>query len=205
MVVHRCFIAIRLEHASQATLQAFLKDIQRRLPGARWVKPTNAHLTLKFLGDVDQDRLERIATIIKLACNGMHCTTLEMRGLGVFPSMKSPRILWLGLAGNLTSLTTTVQQLDEHLEELGWHKEKQTWVPHITLARFDRIANRRTAGRTNDPSRQETRERLLEILEQNAGEKVGTLHVSSVDLMESKLTPSGSIYRPLFVCSLNAN
>ena len=205
MVVHRCFIAIRLETASQATLHAFLKDIQGRLPGARWVKPKNAHLTLKFLGDVDKDRLERIATIIKLACNGMHCTTLEMRGLGVFTSMKSPRILWLGLAGNLTSLSTTVQRLDEHLEELGWHKEKQTWVPHITLARFDRIAHRRTAGRTNDPRRQETRERLLEILKQNAGEKVGTLHVTSVDLMESTLTPSGSIYRPLFVCSLNAN
>ncbi len=202
MTKHRCFIAIRLDPASQASLQALMEGLKERVPEAQWVKPANAHLTLKFLGNVNHERLERVVTIIKLACDGMDFTPLEMQGLGVFPSPKSPRILWLGLAGEVFRLNAIVQRLDDQLEALGWQKEKQTWVPHITLARFDGIRHRPAPGQTHNSNRQETRERMLKILEQNAGKNFGTLKVTSVDLMESTLTPSGAIYHPLFVCSL---
>jgi 2'-5' RNA ligase len=106
------------------------------LAAARWTKPANQHLTLKFLGWVDPERRAELSAKIAAVAAAGEAGTVSLQGLGVFPSARRARVLWVGLDDPGEVLTSLAAELDSTLAALGFEVEKRAFTPHLTLARF---------------------------------------------------------------------
>jgi 2'-5' RNA ligase len=133
----RAFVAIELP----PTVTQELENIQRRLgkgagTAARWVAPSGIHLTLKFLGDVAEARTAQIASALESACRAAKPLELGLQGAGAFPEPERPRVLWVGLRGDVAGLRLLQRQVDDALAPLGFAPEARGFTPHLTLARM---------------------------------------------------------------------
>jgi 2'-5' RNA ligase len=187
----RAFVAV----APDAPLREALAKIQAALrgrleqaagPGARiqWVRPESIHLTLKFLGDVPEERVAEIGAALDGAAAGHARFTLEADGLGVFPDLRAPRVLWAGLADPAGAARRLADGVDAALDAIGFAPERKPFHPHLTLARVKE--------RSREVGLALARERWLE---QPAMQ--GPLTVAAVALMKSELKPSGAVYTEL--------
>ncbi|MGH7166626.1 MAG: RNA 2',3'-cyclic phosphodiesterase, partial [Nitrospiraceae bacterium] len=156
----RAFVAIELNpnlRSALAQIQTSLKSaIPRHLPpGARiqWVRPDSIHLTLKFLGDTDETRLGEIERALALAAHSQTRFSLDVCALGVFPDLRAPRVLWVGLSGQEDQdhahtsdrLVRLAGDIDQAMATLGYPTESRPFNPHLTLARIKEHA--REVGR----------------------------------------------------------
>lgn len=157
----------------------------------RWVRPEGIHLTLKFLGNVSKDAMPAIESGMCRAVKGISTFTVQMQGAGCFPNSKRPRVLWLGLQGELESLITIQSRLEDSLEALGVDRETRRFRPHLTLGR---VSGGLSGGQT---------ERLKETL-QTVGEMGPCdLHIGGLSLMESVLGRGGAVYTRRVFVALN--
>jgi 2'-5' RNA ligase len=188
----RTFIAIELDdelRENLGRLQARLRD--RLSPrSVRWVRPEDIHLTLKFLGDTPQEKLEEIQAALARAAMEVAPFTITVGGLGCFPNPRRPRVVWVGLQ----EVTGRLKQLRDAVEEgvapLGFPTEKRAFSPHLTLGRVQRHA-----------SKSEVRE----IGELVTGTQIGTIDemaVGAVSYIKSDLRPIGAVYTMLFEAEL---
>lgn len=149
-----------------------------RLLGAqmRWTKPENVHLTLKFLGEVQEEVLGNLRAALERTCAGHASFDVELTGLGAFPSTRRARILWVGAGAGSDRLRSLATDLDAALVPLGFEREERAFAPHLTLGRI----RGRPAGLDLRPD-------------------IGGLgfRVQQVELAESTLTPEGAIYRTI--------
>src|SRR5439155_23058432 len=127
----RVFIAVELP----TEIQRALGDVQRKLRAltdtARWVVPESIHITLKFIGEIPEKRVEGIdAAFTGLTWKPF---TITVRGVGFFPGTRSPRVFWAGMEA--PTMEGLAEQLDRRMERLGFEREKRAFRPHITLAR----------------------------------------------------------------------
>jgi RNA 2',3'-cyclic 3'-phosphodiesterase len=102
----------------------------------KWVGPLNIHLTLKFLGNVGEDSISKIVEVMGQASCYVAPFHLEIKGIGAFPNLSRVRIVWVGLAGELSVLADLQKKLDSGLEGLGFVAENRPFVPHLTLGRM---------------------------------------------------------------------
>jgi len=135
----RAFIAIKLpddviEFLGQ--IQSSLKKDGLDIKEIKWVRPESIHLTLKFLGDINPSEIDALGAAIKTAAKALGPLTLSATGLGAFPSVKRPRVLWSGVGGDLEVLGRLHARLDEALSVLGMEKENKRFKAHLTLARI---------------------------------------------------------------------
>lgn len=175
----RCFIAVEVPDA----LAAVAADFQLQLKGAgiraRWVPPENVHLTLRFLGSIQENRVAPIVEAMHTAVTGIDPFTLTTADIGVFPAKGPPRVLWLGLAGNVERLNALHNALGTALGEVGIPQEKRTYQGHLTLARFkDRISA----------------SRLADAVAHCGPPAPIPIVVDAIRLMESRLNPKGARY-----------
>ena len=123
------------------TLAAAVSPRRSLLEGARWTKPENQHVTLKFLGWVDAPRLDEVSAALEPVGRAHRAAPVRLTELGAFPSERRARVLWVGLddpAGLLPSLATAT---DEALSSLGFERESRAFSAHLTLARLKRPAS----------------------------------------------------------------
>lgn len=160
-------------------------------PRASWVRPGNFHLTLRFLGDVEGDRVREIGDAIAAAAAGVNGFELALRGLGAFPAAEEPRIVWVGASGdNLGALAAAV---DGALERIGIPREARPFSGHVTLGRLrdERgVGSKRRGGMA-------TQRALARALGEGAAAEVGRTRVTHIALMQSQLAPGGSVYTEL--------
>lgn len=150
-----------------------------------WVGRDNFHLTLKFLGDVDSDRLGAIVSALGGAAAGYPSFELRVGGLGAFPSPTRPRVLWVGLDEGATEAMRLAERVDHALAGLGFASETRAFSPHVTL------------GRVREPRRQPG---LAEVLR---GGAFGRQRVDRLCLMQSTLSPRGARYDELAAVALS--
>ena len=182
----RAFVAVELEPQTVQKIAAVIVQLRPRMPGIRWLPPANFHLTLKFLGDVDEAKVAPIAAALERELYPFSCFTINAKGLGVFPDLKRPRILWVGLVGGeLNALASTVEKA---LVPFGFAAERRTFAPHLTVGRC----------RQFDGSPKE----LGDEIEKWQGHDFGRSNVDEVILFQSVLKPEGAVYRPLKVVAL---
>jgi len=178
----RAFAAVNLDE----TLRKRLADVQRLLQesGAdvRWTDWRGLHITLKFLGEVEESRIPEISGAIRGALAGCGPFRLRLQGAGSFPSRGAPRVIWVASAEGAKPLAEMAARVEDALEPLGFPREKRAFAAHITL------------GRVKSPR---GRERLVEGVAALAGEEFGEMTVKRAALMESRLTPQGAIYSPV--------
>jgi len=189
----RTFVAIELPQDVIANLEELQADLRRRLQDMpiRWVKPQKIHLTLKFLGGVPADQIDAVAEALRAACEGVSPFEFELAGLGCFPNVRRPRVIWIGVAGDLATLRQLRDAVEEHIAPLGYPTERRAFQPHLTL------------GRVKRASPGEARQIGAEI----AATELGTLvqvHVEEVSLMRSDLSPAGAKYTRLAAVRLEA-
>jgi 2'-5' RNA ligase len=131
----RTFVAIELGEAACAYLRGEIERLRRAAPAARWVDPAGLHLTLAFLGEMDDARLAEVAPAVAEAAAGAEPFTLTIGGLGTFGAPRAPRVVWAGVGGALRPLGELHQRLRAALVRRGFAVEARPYTPHLTLAR----------------------------------------------------------------------
>ncbi len=184
----RSFIAIDLP---EPVLQAIAK-VQEGFQGSnlniRYVRKEGIHLTLKFLGDIDRADVEKIHAAMGRATKGFSPFTLRGEGVGVFPDLKRPRVVWAGLSGDIEALRSLQRDLEYQLNGLGFPKEKRSFKGHLTIGRVKGRLDRTNLSRT---------------IEASGGFQTESFTVRSVVLFQSDLRPHGAVYSRLAEVSLN--
>lgn len=174
----RSFIAIELPETLKKALAEFQQELEKCGADVRWVRPDNIHLTLKFLGNIEEDKADIIAEKIKGTCKGQPGFELAISGAGVFPGKRSPRVLWAGIVLN-DNIMTLQEGIEEAMASLGFEREKRRFSPHLTLGRF-----RSSRGK----------QAVLDKMDAYTENIFGLMDVKSVLLMSSELSPGGAKY-----------
>jgi RNA 2',3'-cyclic 3'-phosphodiesterase len=187
----RSFIAIELPSEARQGLARLRRDLERdQHRFVKWVDPAGIHLTLKFLGDIPSGRVAEITAAMGAAVQGTSSLCLEISGLGGFPSLSQPRVLWVGVGGEVDRLARLQQNIDSALAPLGFAREERPFVPHLTLARLRQGAlpmERRSFGQL--------------VASADFADKYH-LRAEAINLMRSRLTPAGAIYTRLSLVEL---
>lgn len=179
----RTFIALPLPDPVRAKLARLRQALAPEVPSARWVGPDEYHLTLAFLGDVDEIDLNAVCTAASESVRGIPRFDLEVRGLGAFPDPARPRVLWAGVVGDLGALEATRKAVADAATRAGYRPADERFHPHVTLAHLK-------AGR--GPATD-----LGPILLHYRRWNGGSFAAESVVTYASTLTPDGPIYAPL--------
>jgi 2'-5' RNA ligase len=151
------------------------------------VSADNYHLTLKFLGDIEESRAAGIGAALTAAVAGLPAFDIGLRGLGAFPSPTRPRVIWAGVDAGGPSLAALAEALEDGLAALGVPREARGFSAHVTL------------GRVREPSRDPA---LAAALGRAASVELGSSRVDRVVLMRSQVSPRGARYTELAVAPL---
>jgi 2'-5' RNA ligase len=176
----RLFVALEIPSAVRDNLAAFLDSLRGISNDPRWVRPGNLHVTLKFLGEVEEAKVAAIRSALG-EMRSEQAVTLNFRGLGFFPSEKHPRVFWAGIEAP-ANLKLLAADIDCAMEKLGIPREQRAFSPHLTLARFERSV-------LSEASRK--------AIAANLERDFGSLHTNEFHLIQSKLKPSGAQYTTL--------
>jgi 2'-5' RNA ligase len=131
----RVFVALDIPEAVRAAISDLVVQLRPLCQNARWVRIESAHVTLKFIGEIAADKLERVKAVLA-SIRVKNPIPMEFRNLGFFPSEKRPRVLWAGIEGG-AALGELAGSAETVLEPLGITPEKRAFSPHLTLARFE--------------------------------------------------------------------
>jgi 2'-5' RNA ligase len=182
----RLFVAVNLP----ADLRERLAAVQDRLRGAQadvsWVRAENIHATLKFLGETEEKRLDRIRPALLEVARGRAPFPIRLSGLGSFGG-RVPRVVWVGVEAGAEPLSGLAKDVEAAMAHLGFPKEKRGFSAHLTLGR---VRSPRNAAAL-----------LAALGEADAG-PFGTVEVTQFELMQSELHPTGSVYTVLAEFSL---
>ncbi len=183
----RAFIAVALPDS----LKESLREVQERFKkvGGKvgWVRPAGMHVTLKFLGDVEEGMIPEIGGCMGRALGGRKAFTIGFSGAGVFPDLRRPRVLWVAAQEGAEELGEMAAALDPLLSEIGFDREKRPFRPHMTLGRIKVLGDR---------------ERLAALIAEHRETDVGRMTANAVRLVESRLRPDGAIYTTRFSVDL---
>ncbi|MCE4619262.1 MAG: RNA 2',3'-cyclic phosphodiesterase [Desulfurococcales archaeon] len=184
----RVFIAVDIEDPLVLSVLERIKDalVSTRVP-MKPVETQNIHLTLRFIGEVPRAKVnEIIEEVLKPIQEEKF--KIRLHGLGAFPSLARPRVVWVGVSDGAERLVKIRNAVEDRLRKLGFPPDKPKFVPHITLARIK--------GSRNLPS-------LTKILVDYSDYDIGEIVVDSIRLKKSTLTRSGPIYETLWEVKLH--
>ena len=177
----RLFVAVDLPADLRARLGAIQEALRPAPLHVRWARAGGIHLTLKFLGEVAAERLETVEAALREAGRGIRPFRLEAAGVGTFPEGGLPRVIWVGVCGDLEALTRLHEEIDRALEGIGFPAEERDYHPHLTL------------GRVKGPGRGDWRSHIA----RSAHAPAGAFSVEEYVLFESRLGPQGPAYNAL--------
>ena len=178
----RTFIALELPPAVASLLHRVQQDLKRLKIRARWVRPENIHLTLKFLGDISPDHIDKIGAAMTAAAAGFPPITLAVKGIGAFPGIKRPRVIWVGLGGDIRSLLALQSRLEQKLAGVEFPKDKRSFKAHLTLGRIKQSAGSAV---------------IRQMISEYAALSSDEFTCHQVILFKSDLKPSGAVYAKL--------
>jgi 2'-5' RNA ligase len=183
----RSFIAVELPDGVLSALSRVQEHLKSYGFRTKWVRPANIHITLKFLGDIDSGTIDAIASAMLSAAEGCVPISLAAKGIGVFPNIKRPRVLWAGLTGEVNLLIDLQRKLDDWLSDIGFAKERRSFKGHLTLGRFK--------SRVNSTE-------IMRALTEFEDFKIQSFMARELILFKSVLKPSGAVYSKLEGISL---
>ncbi len=171
----RVFIALELSDAARAGILAVIGEFRQRGVRASWSRTSTIHLTLQFLGDVEESELENVVEAVRSCAADVAPFRMSIGGLGAFPSPRRPRVIWVGVDAP-DELYELQERIEGALTELGIKRERRRFHPHVTLGRLrDSTADvERLLGQLTAP--------------------VESTRVDSVRVMKSTLASSGAIH-----------
>ncbi|TLY25231.1 MAG: RNA 2',3'-cyclic phosphodiesterase [Nitrospirae bacterium] len=201
----RAFLAVELSQELQAELATVQQNLKRRIePEMKrdtrisWTKPASIHLTIKFLGDMDEQVIDPMLVAVEQTVGSQIPVNVPLERLGAFPRPQSPRVLWVGPSenwergGEATRIAEIHGAIEQACEGLSFLRETRPFSPHLTLARI-KVGERHVGVA------------LARIGVLDLPLSLGSLAVESVVLMKSELKPTGSVYTKLWEVRLSGN
>ena len=176
----RLFVALEIPSAVRKNLAEFLATLRAISSQPRWVRTENLHVTLKFIGEVQAEKLGDIRAALSIV-HSDGAVTLDFSGVGFFPSEKRPRVFWAGIEAS-ENLAGLAGDIDRAVEKFGVPPEKRPFSPHLTLARLEPPV---------------LPDKLRGAIQENAKREFGSVAAREFHLIESKLKPSGAEYTTL--------
>jgi len=182
MSLLRAFIAISLPPQVRE-LSVRVRDRFRECDAMiSWVQPENVHLTIKFLGNISEEKITPVVKGIRKALGRARPFTMEINEVGVFPNLKYPRIIWMGIENPVHTLIDLENRISEGMEALGFPREEKKFTPHITLGRVRSLKGKN---------------RLIEIIQSQRMLYCEAVDVRSVQLYKSELSRTGALHTVL--------
>ncbi|MBI2358762.1 MAG: RNA 2',3'-cyclic phosphodiesterase, partial [Deltaproteobacteria bacterium] len=135
----RAFVGVRLDPEVTGKISEAQLQLRSKLPGVRWVARENLHFTIKFLGSVAEEKIGPIMEALEQPVRAVQRFSVAARGIGVFPGVNRPRVLWVGLQGE--ALAGLVSGVERALEPLGFARERRAFQPHLTIGRWRNPGN----------------------------------------------------------------
>ncbi len=132
----RTFVAIDLPEGIKDDLSSVIADLGRKNDRVRWVKPAGMHLTLKFLGDIPEQTVGTLSAELDAVAREFPPLGLAVEGLGAFPNLRRPRVVWAGMSGDLELLRKLASRVDRACTSFGVKPEKRPFQAHITIGRL---------------------------------------------------------------------
>ncbi len=175
----RLFVAVKLTPDENFLKSYVALRHALQLEKISWVKPENFHLTLKFLGKTPEDKLPVIRTTLQQVAEQTEAFSMKMAGTGIFGSAYKPRVIWFGVEND-----TPIHQLGEkvlnNLNKAGFPRDRQNFVPHLTIGRINRIEHKKL---------------FQEAIATHRHDFLQEFQVNKIILYESLLKPSGVVYQ----------
>jgi 2'-5' RNA ligase len=173
----RLFVALDLSEEVRAALAQFCDKLRSEFPSARWVRTEGIHVTLKFIGEVNEDRVAVIESALA-SVRSSAPVEMKFRGVGFFPDTRRPRVFWAGIEGS-PNLAEIAAQIETGLAPLGIARESREFKPHLTLARI-----------------QDARgiEKLHDAVRRQGSTDIGSVRTNEMHLYQSHLGRGGSKY-----------
>lgn len=172
----RAFISVDM--GALPGIVTILDDLKNTNADLKIVEPENVHLTLKFLGEIDEKMIDRIAGVMEESVRELSPFRIKLMGVGAFPSMNYMRVVWIGLK-EAEKLGVIAERLENNLAVLGFRKEKRSFSPHVTVGRI---------------KSQKNKDVLQNFLKKNVDNDFGEFDVKCIRLKKSVLTPKGPLY-----------
>ncbi len=184
----RTFIAVEIDEGLRTAAAQVVEELRTAGAEIGWVAPRNMHLTLKFLGDVAEDRVPAVCDAVANALIEVGPFELELRGVGAFPNAARPRTLWIGTGSGRSALQALASRVEAATVALGFPSEDRPFQGHLTL------------GRVRRPSR--ALANLTPMLQQRADLSLGQTRIDEVVVFSSQLQRGGPIYEAIRRLSL---
>ena len=185
----RAFVAASIAPEAVDRIAATIAQLRPRIPDVRWIVPENIHLTLKFLGAIEESSVAPIGEALRAHLRLFQPFTFSVKGLGVFPGPRRPRVLWVGLTGD--RFAPLALRVEAALQPLGFTPENRQFTPHLTIGRW------RDNGLPFAA--------LALELKKWQNYAFGECNIASVQLMQSMLRPGGAQYREILSVALGAS
>jgi len=179
----RSFLAFELPPEIKSAVAQVSDSLRKSALDVRWVKVENIHLTIVFMGNTNTDHIHAIGHDIKKICSQYGSFDISIKGMGCFPNSRRPRVLWVGLDGDLERMAQFRDDLQDQLKPFGIKVEKRKFKPHLTLGRF------RSSRKTDS--------RLDEALTSHGVLNSPFFPLNELILFKSDLKPSGAVYTKL--------
>ncbi|HTL48753.1 MAG TPA: RNA 2',3'-cyclic phosphodiesterase [Verrucomicrobiae bacterium] len=150
--MRRLFFALPLAEYFEGPTEAYMARLQAKSRGMKWCVPSQIHATLHFFGPVPDEDYPKIKTLGAAEAQKMRPLKIAMEGLGFFPDERRPRVVWLGLKGELEPLAAFQARIEASLKAAGFPVEERAFRPHATIARVKNIAEFRLEPRVDFPA-----------------------------------------------------
>ena len=178
----RSFIAIEIPPPLKSRMEEIQRELRRTDADVKWVRPGAIHLTLKFLGLIRQEDVERISQALTPIVADGESFEVRVQGMGCFPNPRNPRVVWLGVDQGREALASLRGAIEKRMAELSFPPEDRPFSPHLTMGRV-----RSPRGRVG----------LTQAIEKHQGVPIGSFQAQEVILFQSELRPSGAVYTKL--------
>ncbi|MBN2427999.1 MAG: RNA 2',3'-cyclic phosphodiesterase [Deltaproteobacteria bacterium] len=180
----RTFLAVPLGQNVIKAIDTIRSELVSVLPDVRWVSPETMHLTIKFFGDIPSQDIDKIKTAMQPLQKELESFETDISGLGAFPSLSRPRVIWLGVK-NQAAFKRLHSAVEKELSCIGFEQDERPFSPHLTL------------GRVKKPIPSADR-----LLEKYRHVYCGKMKADRLVLFESRLNPRGAVHLPLFSITL---
>lgn len=183
----RTFIAVDLPDSVKRHLAGIRENLSKIDAEVRWVRTEAVHLTLKFLGDVNEDNLNDVFDVVAKSAASLKPANMSTGTIGGFPNLKRPRVIWLGVEGEIEPIIEIANSLNENFRTLGFSAEKRDYHPHLTLGRVKGLKGIQS---------------VIREIESYSLEPVA-FKAENISVIKSELRPDGARYEKLFSLTLN--
>ena len=191
MSLLRTFIAVEIPSHVQKKIQQETEPLRKAIGSSlvRWVSIQNVHLTLKFLGDVSPASVDTLTQMLRAEADSCPEFDMEISGLGSFPSLRRPRVLFIGIQAP-AELESLYRGIESAYTRLGYESEGRGFSPHLTI------------GRIKQDASASDQKKVRHALAETKIDSLGIARVNSVHLYKSDLKPTGSVYTQIFSAPL---